>query len=163
MTFTVGKSQFFGKDGGSFHNPGDYGNLPEGEVSFAPETAEGVFVVDASFPGLGILGSPITFKVKGGMVREIAGERSDEVKKRLDRVGPKAYKVAELGIGLNPKARIIGIILEDEKVIGTAHVALGSNISYGGDNDVPIHLDGVIKIPDIIVDGKRIMRAGRFL
>jgi len=163
MTFTVGKSDFFGRNGGSFHSPGDYGNLPEGEVSFAPETAEGVFVVDASFPGLGLLNSPITFKTRGGIVHEITGERSAEVKARLDRVGPKAYKVAELGIGLNPKAKIVGLILEDEKVVGTVHVALGNNISYGRDNDVPIHLDGVIKNPDIYVDGKSIMESGKFL
>ena len=163
ITMTVGKSDFFGKDGGSFHKPGDYGNLPEGEVSFAPETAEGVFVVDASFPQMGILDSPLTFKVKSGMVHEITGARSDEVKKRLDKVGPKAYKVAELGIGLNPKARIIGIILEDEKVVGTVHIALGNNLSYGGANDVPLHLDGVIKSPDVYVDGKVIMAKGKFI
>ena len=163
MTFTVGRSEFFGKNGGSFHARGDYGNLPEGEVSFAPETAEGVFVVDASFPGLGLLKSPITFKVRGGVAYEITGERSQDVKARLDRVGPKAYKVAELGIGLNSKAKIIGLILEDEKVVGTVHVALGSNISYGRDNDVPIHLDGVIKDPDIYIDGRPIMTGGKFL
>lgn len=163
ITFTVGMSEFFGKDGGSFDYPSAYGNLPEGEVSFGPQTAEGVYIVDASYPGLGLLKSPITFKVKGGIAYEITGERSDEVKERLDRVGPKAYKVAELGIGLNPKAEIIGIILEDEKVIGTVHVALGNNLSYGGDNDVPIHLDGVIKDPDVYVNGKKIMDNGRFL
>lgn len=163
ITFTVGKSEFFGKNGGSFHAKGDYGNLPEGEVSFAPETAEGVFMIDASFPGLGLLKSPITFKVRGGMVYEMTGERSGEVRARLDRIGPKAYKVAELGIGLNSKAKIIGLILEDEKVIGTVHVALGNNISYGRDNDVPIHLDGVIRDPDVYVDGKAIMEKGKFL
>ncbi len=163
ITMSVGKSDFFGKDGGSFHKPGDYGNLPEGEVSFAPETAEGVFVVDASFPQMGILDSPLTFKVKGGMVYDISGSRSEEVKRRLDEVGPKAYKVAELGIGLNPKAKIIGIILEDEKVIGTVHIALGNNLSYGGTNDVPLHLDGVIKSPDVYVDGKVIMAKGKFI
>lgn len=163
IVFTVGKSDFFGRDGGSFHFPGDYGNLPEGEVSFAPATAEGVFVVDASFPGLGILASPLTFKVKSGMVTEISGKDASAVKERLDKVGPKAYKVAELGIGLNPKAEIVGIILEDEKVIGTAHVALGNNLSYGGDNDVPLHLDGVMRSVDLEIDSSPVIREGRFL
>lgn len=71
--------------------------------------------------------------------------------------------MAELGIGLNPKAKIIGIILEDEKVIGTVHIALGNNLSYGGTNDVPLHLDGVIKSPDVYVDGKVIMAKGKFI
>jgi leucyl aminopeptidase (aminopeptidase T) len=161
--FTVGNSWFFGKNGGSYHLPGDFGNLPEGELSFAPETADGVFIVDASFPGLGLLDSPLTFRVKDGVVHEISGKRSEDVRKRLDRVGPKAYVVAELGIGLNPKAKIIGNILEDEKVIGTVHVALGNNTSYGRHNDVPLHLDGVIKDPDIYLDGEKIMESGRFL
>ena len=96
------------------------------------------------------------------MVYEITGERAEEVIKRLDRVGPMAYLVAELGIGLNPKAKVTGNILEDEKVIGTAHIAVGNNLSYGGDNDVPLHLDGVITRPDIYADGKKLMQKGRF-
>jgi aminopeptidase len=155
ITFTVGSTGFFGKDGGSFDHPGAYGNLPEGEVSFAPETCNGVYVVDASFPDLGLLDSPLTFKVKEGTVYEITGKHAREVTERLDRVGPKAYRVAELGIGLNPKAKVIGNILEDEKVIGTVHIAVGNNLSYGGDNDVPLHLDGVITKPNIYIDGRK--------
>jgi leucyl aminopeptidase (aminopeptidase T) len=163
MVFKIGSSGFFGKDGGSFDYPGAYGNLPEGEVAFSPETCDGVFVVDASFPGFGILDSPLTFKVRKCMVHEINGKRAGEVVRRLDRVGPKAYRVAEVGIGLNPKARIIGNILEDEKVIGTAHIALGNNLSFGGDNDVPLHLDGVITGPDVYVDGIKLMEKGSFV
>jgi leucyl aminopeptidase (aminopeptidase T) len=154
ITFTGGNSEFFGKDGGSFDYPGAFGNLPEGEVSFAPETCEGVYVVDASFPDLGLLKSPLTFKVKDGKVYEIIGERSKEVIDRLDQVGPKAYVVAELGIGLNPKAKVIGNVLEDEKVRGTVHIAVGNNLSYGRDNDVPLHLDGVITRPKMFIDNK---------
>jgi leucyl aminopeptidase (aminopeptidase T) len=156
ITFTVGSSGFFGKDGGSFDYPGAYGNLPEGEVSFSPETCNGIYVVDASFPSLGLLDSPLTFKVKDGVVYEITGKRAKEVIERLDRVGPKAYGVAELGIGLNPKAKVIGNVLEDEKVIGTVHIAVGNNLSYGGDNDVPLHLDGVITKPNIYIDGRKL-------
>ena len=163
MVLRVGSSGFFGKDGGSFDHPGAYGNLPEGEVAFSPETCDGVFIVDASFPGFGILDSPLTFKVRECMVYEITGKRAEEVVRRLDRVGPKAYRVAELGIGLNPKARIIGNILEDEKVIGTAHIALGNNLSFGGNNDVPLHLDGVITGPDVYVDGVKLMEKGSFV
>jgi leucyl aminopeptidase (aminopeptidase T) len=100
--------------------------------------------------------------VRNGKVYEIKGERSEELITRLDKAGPKAYIVAEFGIGLNPKAEVKGTILEDEKVIGTVHIAVGNNLSYGRDNDVPIHLDGVIRDPDIFVDGKMIMKKGRF-
>lgn len=163
VSFTVGESDFFGKDGGSFDYPGAYGNLPEGEVAFAPETCEGTCIVDASFADVGLLNSPLTFHIKNGMVNEITGNQADSIIRRLDSVGPGAYRVAELGIGLNPKAKVIGNILEDEKVIGTAHIAVGNNLSFGGDNDVPLHLDGVITKPDISVDGKKLMEKGRFV
>ena len=162
ISFTIGSSDFFGQNGGSFHAPGSYGNLPEGEISFAPETCEGTFIVDASFPSIGLMDSPLTFKVKNGKVFEIIGERAEEVRRRLDLVGPKAYIVAELGIGLNPKAKITGNILEDEKVIGTVHIALGNNLSYGRSNDVPLHLDGVIRDPDIYIDNSIVMEKGQF-
>jgi len=163
ITFKVGQGEFFGRDGGLYDLPGAFGNLPEGEIAFAPETCDGIFMVDATFPGFGLLDAPLMFKVIGGTVREIRGPRSDEVLRRLDRVGPKAYRVAELGIGLNPKAKVTGNILEDEKVIGTVHIALGNNLSFGGDNDVPLHLDGVITEPDIYVGSKKLMEKGRFV
>lgn len=162
ITFSLGESRFFGGEGGIFDKPGDYGNLPEGEVSFSPEHCEGTYIVDASFPDLGLVESPLTFKVKNGKVYEISGKHCERIIKRLDKVGPAAYKVAELGIGLNPKAKISGNILEDEKVIGTAHIAVGNNCSYGGNNDVPLHLDGVVRAPDIYIDDRKIMHKGVF-
>ncbi|MBD3426751.1 MAG: aminopeptidase [Candidatus Omnitrophica bacterium] len=163
MVFRVGSGSFFGREGASFDHPGAFGNLPEGEISFSPESCEGVYIVDATFPELGVLNAPLAFKVRGGVVCEINGERSREVIERLDRVGARAYRVAELGIGLNPKARISGNVLEDEKVIGTIHIAVGNNLSYGGDNDVPLHLDGVITRPDIYLDGVKLMEKGLFI
>jgi leucyl aminopeptidase (aminopeptidase T) len=53
--------------------------------------------------------------------------------------------------------------LEDEKVMGTAHIALGNNLSMGGKVNVGIHLDGVIKKPDIFFDDKLIMKKGKLL
>ncbi|MDP8299568.1 MAG: aminopeptidase [Candidatus Tantalella remota] len=163
IVFSVGHNQFFGKDGGSFDYPGAFGNLPEGEVAFLPADCNGVYVVDASFPDLGVLSSPLKFKVRDDFVYEITGEMADKVKERLDRVGPAAYKVAELGIGLNPKAEVTGNILEDEKVIGTVHIAVGNDISFGGTNDVPLHLDGVIRSPRMYVDGRKLLDGGQLL
>ncbi|MBU1045346.1 MAG: aminopeptidase [Candidatus Omnitrophica bacterium] len=163
IKFTIGKNKWFGENGGSFDFPGAFGNLPEGEVSFAPVDCNGQYVVDVSFPGLGILDSPITFKVRNGFAYEITGKGSEQIIKRLDSVGVKAYKIAELGIGLNPKAKVIGLVLEDEKVCGTIHIALGNNMSYGQDNDVPLHLDGVISAPNIYADGQLIMKNGKLI
>ena len=120
-------------------------------------------MVDTSFADYGVLRSPLIFKVRGGVVVEIEGVGSETLIERLDRAGARAYKVAELGIGLNAKAMITGNILEDEKVIGTSHVAVGNNTSFGGTNDVQLHLDGVISKPDITVDGTKLMEKGRFI
>lgn len=40
--------------------------------------------------------------------------------------------MAEFGIGTNYKAKLVGLILEDEKVFGTIHIAFGNNLSMGG-------------------------------
>jgi len=162
ISFTVGNSKFFGRNGGILNYSGAYGNLPEGEVSFSPSSSEGTYVVDVSFPNLGILNSPLIFRVKGGIVCDIQGEQSLVVKKRLSQAGKNAYKVAELGIGLNPKAKFSGNVLEDEKVIGSVHIATGNNLSYGGTNNIQLHLDGVISQPSIYVDRHKIMDNGIF-
>ncbi len=73
--------------------------------------------------------------------------------------------VCELGIGTNPNARLQGNVLTDEKVMGTVHIAIGHNAlaSYGGQNRAPIHLDGVIGGPTLIVDGETLIKDGKYL
>jgi leucyl aminopeptidase (aminopeptidase T) len=71
--------------------------------------------------------------------------------------------IAELGIGTNYMAEICGLILEDEKVLGTVHLALGNNVSMGGNVNVKIHLDGVIYSPTLTIDDKPILKNGEML
>ena len=80
----------------------------------------------------------------------------------LSGVGGDAFKLGELGIGTNPFCKITGNALEDEKVLGTCHFAFGNDMSYNGTNNVPIHLDGIIRKPTITVDGTVIMKDGVF-
>ncbi|MEM2975744.1 MAG: aminopeptidase, partial [Candidatus Bathyarchaeia archaeon] len=73
-----------------------------------------------------------------------------------------AYNIGELGIGTNPKARITGAVLEDEKVLGTIHIALGDNTSYvGGHTKSSIHLDGILFQPTVVVDDFTLMKNGK--
>ncbi len=153
---------------GLIHDPGSFGNLPSGESYMMPaeEQSEGIFIVDGSMAGIGDLAgkTPITIKVEGGYAVEITGgPEADELRSKLEAVGRKAFHTAELGIGTNDAAKSIGNILEDEKVMGTVHIALGNNMSMGGTFDVPIHLDGIIKDPTLELDGKVIMDAGKLL
>ncbi len=153
---------------GLFHEPGKFGNLPSGEAYMMPEEGKsnGVFVVDGSMAGIGNLEgkTPIKVRVENGMAVEITGgPEADLLREKLAAVGEKAFNVAEFGVGTNDAARIIGNILEDEKVMGTIHIALGNNMSMGGTVDVPIHLDGIIKGPSFELDGKPIMKDGKLL
>ena len=75
---------------------------------------------------------------------------------------PLARNLAELGIGTNEKARIIGVVLEDEKVYGTVHLALGSNDGFGGNVAAGIHVDGIVMNPDLYLDGEQVVGGGRY-
>jgi len=146
------------------HDKGAFGNLPRGEVDSGIINANGTIVVDGSMASIGLLKEPIKLEVINNIAR-IVSDNKDSLKLKiiLDKVGNNAYLIAEFGIGTNPEAKLTGIILEDEKVKGTIHFALGNNLSYNGKNNVPIHLDGIIKEPTIIVDNKVVMQEGKFI
>jgi len=152
---------------GLFHKKGESGNLPTGETFAAPVegTTNGVFVVDGSMAGIGVIkDKPIVIEVEKGYATKITGgAQARKLVKMLEPYGKKARNIAELGIGTNDKAKLSGLLLEDEKVLGTVHLALGNNKSMGGKIDVPIHLDGVIKKPTVYFDGKLIMKNGKLL
>jgi len=152
---------------GLYHKKGESGNLPTGETYNAPVegTTNGIFVVDGSMAGLGLIGNVnITIKVKDGFATDITGGRpAKKLKDMLDAVGKGARNIAEFGIGTNDSAKLSGVLLEDEKVMGTVHLALGNNITMGGTFNVPIHLDGIIKKPTVYLDGKLLMKSGKLL
>jgi len=141
-------------DTGICHEHGCSSNLPAGELYIAPKDANGVFVVDGSMSGFGILDSPLKITVKNRFAKEIEGKNASKLISLLDSIGEKARNIAELGIGINPEAKLIGNVLEDEKVGGTVHIALGDNSTFGGNVIAGIHLDGIITSPHVFVDGR---------
>ncbi len=166
ISFSIeGRTSFASK--GLFHKKGESGNLPTGETFLAPVegTTNGIFIVDGSMAGLGLMkNANIFIEVKDGFATKIYG--SDAAKKLesiLNKHGKDARNIAEFGIGTNDTARLSGVLLEDEKVMGTIHIALGNNKSMGGSVGVPLHLDGVVKFPTVFMDGKKIMNEGILL
>ncbi len=145
-------------------NPGDFGNLPSGEAYLMPveRTSQGVVVVDGAMAGLGVIeDEPIRVKVVDGMAVQIEGGReARRLVELMDEAGPLSRNVAELGVGTNDRARITGTILEDEKILGTVHIAFGNNASMGGSVRVPFHLDGVVLEPTLVVDGRVLIGKG---
>lgn len=157
-------------DTGIIRGQGVLGNLPAGEVYVAPleESAEGVLVIDESLPGL-VLSEPVRLVFEKGRVVHIEGGEGEAHLKRLIAEGESkpngewSRVIGELGIGTNPKARLQGNLMTDEKVVGTIHVAIGRNEFFGGKNPAPIHEDGVVGQPTVRVDGDLLIDGGRYL
>jgi aminopeptidase len=151
---------------GVLKNKGDSGNLPSGEVYLAPweDQSNGIVVIDGSMAGIGMIREPIRVEVINGYAESITGgEEADRLIALFEKSGREARAVAEFGIGTNYKAILTGMILEDEKVFGTIHIAFGNNITMGGRISVNSHLDGLVTEPDVFFDGEKVMEKGKMM
>jgi leucyl aminopeptidase (aminopeptidase T) len=152
-------------DAGDLTEPGVFGNLPCGEGFISPVegTAEGKLVVDGSIATLGIVDEPVEMTVAGGLLTDATGEMGAKLLELLAVGGEGGRNVAELGIGTNEKAVLTGNVIEDEKLLGTCHVAFGASAAIGGTVQVPVHLDCVVMRPTVTVDGTDLVRDGELL
>ncbi|MCC6543837.1 MAG: aminopeptidase [Nitrospirae bacterium] len=142
-------------DTGIITGKGSFGNLPAGEVYVAPleGTSEGVMVLEWSTTRK--LSPPVTLTVKAGNVVNVDGDH--EFVKYLEnifKVSPTASNIAELGIGTNDKASRPDNILEAEKILGTTHIALGDNTTFGGKTSANFHEDYVFFSPTLVLEYK---------
>jgi len=162
-------------DDGDFSKPGLGGNLPAGEVFVSPAlgASDGLIVFDGSIAAVSgciLIKTPIRCRVEKGFVTSIEGgeearaleasiAEGEEAARRLEKAGSftkekadmyarNARAIGELGIGLNPKAEVVGNMLEDEKAFRTCHFAIGAN--YDEDGPALIHLDGLVSRPTIV-------------
>lgn len=149
-------------DDGNLTARGAFGNLPCGEGFIAPLNGDG-HVVAASLAPLGISDEPATLTVREGRIVDARGGKGPEFLKRLEAHGPSGTNLAELGVGTNDRARLTGSVLEDEKILGTVHVAFGASAGIGGTVSVPIHLDVVVLDASLEVDGRPVLDAGRYV
>ncbi len=152
---------------GLAHKPGVFCTPPDVEARVTPVegTSAGVIMVDGSIPvpEIGVITQPIKVTVQGGNAVKIEGGKqahlfSDILAKAND---PGAYNIAELGIGLNPMSKIIGVMVEDEGSLGTVHIAVGTSAAFGGKVRTHLHLDMMIRQPTVTLDGKVILDKGR--
>lgn len=143
--------------------PGEFSTVPTVEANVSPieGSANGHIVVDASIPylGIGVISEPIKVEVKDGLITNIeGGYQADVLIKDLESQNdPNVYNIAEIGTGLNPHCRMCGIMLEDEGVISTCHIGIGTNITLGGQIKAAIHYDLLMWHPRIEVDGTVIL------
>ena len=152
-------------DAGELGNRGAFGNLPCGETFIAPleGSAQGTLVVDGSIAGIGLLDTPVSLTVRNGHLTDTTGSDGALLMEMLSPHGPDGTNVAELGIGTNEEALLTGNILEDEKILGTCHVAFGASAAIGGTVQVPVHIDCVVLEPTVEVDGETIVSGGDLL
>lgn len=145
---------YFETDTGIIHEPGDFGNLPAGEADGGAVNASGTLVID-HFP-FAPAGTRVEIEDNRAVSIEHRGEEVSELAEAFDQIGG-ARNIAEVGIGTNPQATLIGNTLQDEKVLGTCHVAFGDNVFYipDGDSrqvDSNIHWDTVCEAPTLTAD-----------
>ena len=140
---------------------GDATGVPDIEAYIAPleDSTNGALFIDGSTSVTGLVKQPIRIDIKQGIAQKISGDSEARTLLQVLREARsrRAFRVGEFGIGLNPLARVRGAIIEDEAALGTAHIALGDNHRFGGKNDVPIHIDMVLKHAHVELDGKTVL------
>lgn len=154
--------EYYTQGTGIYHNPGEWGNLPAGETYGAPVNASGTLVID-HFP-FAPEGTAVEIRENRAVSLEHPGREGSELSEAFEEVRG-ARNVAEFGVGTNPEAELIGNTLQDEKVMGTIHIAFGDNSSMvpdGDDNRVEtgLHWDAVCEEPTVRLDGEPLIDAG---
>lgn len=165
LTFSIKGVNAISADG-YYPDPGTGGNIPAGEVYLPPKGKKinGKVVIDGSMRDhlkTRVIKKPMILTVEKGVVTNLEGDKEAKwLEKSLQLAEERAKhpwgirRLSEFGIGLNPGASVVGSTLIDEKALGTAHVALGSNYWFGGTVYAIIHYDQVFRDPSVYVDGE---------
>jgi len=147
---------------------GAYMAPPDIEAGTAPVEAssEGTVVIDADllFMGQGPLPSPVALAFADGELVSIEGEEAGRLHEMLARCADdRMSNLAEVSMAFNPSGRVCGVPMETESARGTAHIALGNSIAYGGTVDAVAHLDCVMRDATLELDSRPVMVQGELL
>lgn len=155
---------------GFVEKPGDLGSPPDIESNISPieHKSEGKIVIDGSItlPQIGLLTDAVILTIKKGRIIKFESENLQYIKilnSIFKKINSKRRILAECGIGLNPKARLIGKMLIDEGAIDCMHFGFGSNYTVGGKNKTDFHLDFVIRKPFLDVNGRALLENGKLM
>lgn len=139
--------------------PGKMDFFPGVQVNIAPveETINGVVVIDGSISPGGIVSSPVKVTLENGVMTKIEGGiDASSWKARLDATGDlKIFELCHMSIGLNPRARMSGNMIEDERVVGCVDFGFGNQdpAFKGTVGSSRFHVDVVLASPTISLDG----------
>ena len=172
VTFEVNWREWKLDDNGVCNRPRMLTNLPAGKIFTLPRegTMNGTIVIDGSWDSA-LVDEPVLLQVENGLVVDVKGgtaaaqirQTFGEAAKRLkSKEQENVWTVAEFGFGMNPNARLLGNVLEDEKRLGTAYFSIGDNTTLGGTAAVGIQISGVLATPSIWLDESLLLEDGKF-
>lgn len=163
---------------GYTYEPGRWDHFPSG-FSFTQGNDGGVDGVVVLQPGdilcafKQYVQTPVTLRVKKGMVIDIAGDGLDAqlIKSYIDSFNdPRAYAISHIGWGLNEKARWyqfsvtrqlpIEHVMNALAFYGNVLFSLGPNLELGGTNDTACHLDLPMRRCSLWLDDVQILHDG---
>lgn len=146
---------------GTALEPGQWSPPPCVEATVSPRegSTNGIAVIDGALIPGGAVKQPVRMKfVDGGIVSVEGGDDAAKFSEYLESFKcPSIKQVVELGMALNPGARIGGSMLEAEGAYGTVHLGLGEGRTFGSSITAPAHLDIVMKAPDLYLDGALVL------
>jgi len=149
--------------------PGEFAPVPTIEANVSPleGSASGVIVANASIPylGIGVLENNVVCTVENGNITNIEGGKEAEILREdlEEKDDPYVYNIAEIGVGLNPRCKFNGLMLEDEGVFGSVHIGIGSSITLGGTVKASCHYDLIMTGVTLVVDGQEVIKDGEVL
>ena len=146
--------------------PGELSGLPDGEATLAPVegVTEGVAVAPYIADSLGLITEPFRMEIAKGRITHVTGGRQAvELRQLLTQHDEAGYNAAsQFALGTNPACRVMPNTREVSKKLGTAHFAIGDNISLGGQSKSSFHIDFVFLCPTVHLDGTCILKDGQY-
>jgi leucyl aminopeptidase (aminopeptidase T) len=137
-------------------------NIPGGNILVCPDEmfAEGRVVFDRPTPYMGkwVGGIRLDFK-DGVLVNYQARQNGDHFKASYEKASGEKNRIAAIGIGFNPKARIG--FLQDGITAGVVTVAIGGNDDIGGANKTDFYFPSVLTKATLTIDGNTIVQNGK--
>ncbi len=132
LTLELGKQEAQ-KSHGLCRTPGEIANLPAGEIYWVPTGGKGQFPMKLKEDGTLAL-----MDVEGGRIRNatLLKGNPESVQRALDlfKNDPATGSLGELGLGTQVLP-VAGADIQDEKILGTMHVATGRDDHLGGSVD----------------------------
>ena len=173
VTFEVNWRDWKYDDNGICNRPRMLTNLPAGKIFTMPRegTMNGTIVIDGSWDST-LVDEPVVLQIENGLVVDVKGgtaaaqirQAFGEAAKRLRSKEQEAvWTIAEFGFGMNPNARLMGSVLEDEKRLGSAYFSIGDNTRLGGTAAVGIQISGVLASPSLWLDETALLEDGTFV